>query len=264
MKRSAIGLAAAAAAFSLTTPAMAVTVAFTNVQATWYDITWDNNTLGPPTEMHTGSGTPNTTVRWGVPQQTLQSGYGFAATNPLAVVFAGSTSGNFAVGDFTHFNYPQQNNTSASAAKLLFATDVSVDGQNVGLVNFVFNFNHTETDNLVNPCADGGTLGVGINNNGCADRVQTNSNQVAGSFSHNGLTYYLDVQGLLVNGVPTQQFWTREQATNTAGLLGQLRVGQSSVPGVPEPSTWALMILGIGLTAAAMRRRQRASVRFAF
>ncbi|HEX8055378.1 MAG TPA: PEPxxWA-CTERM sorting domain-containing protein [Novosphingobium sp.] len=33
--------------------------------------------------------------------------------------------------------------------------------------------------------------------------------------------------------------------------------------GVPEPSTWAMMILGIGFTGAAMRRRQRISVSYA-
>jgi hypothetical protein len=33
--------------------------------------------------------------------------------------------------------------------------------------------------------------------------------------------------------------------------------------GVPEPSTWAMMILGIGFAGAAMRRRQRISVAYA-
>ncbi|MBV1691266.1 PEPxxWA-CTERM sorting domain-containing protein [Novosphingobium sp. G106] len=32
---------------------------------------------------------------------------------------------------------------------------------------------------------------------------------------------------------------------------------------VPEPSTWAMMILGIGFAGAAMRRRQRVSVSYA-
>jgi hypothetical protein len=38
-----------------------------------------------------------------------------------------------------------------------------------------------------------------------------------------------------------------------------------SVAAVPEPATWALMILGFGAVAGAMRRRsaQRATVRFA-
>jgi hypothetical protein len=34
--------------------------------------------------------------------------------------------------------------------------------------------------------------------------------------------------------------------------------------GVPEPGTWALMILGFGLVGGALRRRQRQSVRYSF
>jgi hypothetical protein len=33
--------------------------------------------------------------------------------------------------------------------------------------------------------------------------------------------------------------------------------------GVPEPATWGMMILGIGLTGGAMRRKQNSAVRFA-
>ncbi len=40
--------------------------------------------------------------------------------------------------------------------------------------------------------------------------------------------------------------------------------GDFYTAGVPEPATWAFMILGFGLVGAAMRRRQKAAVRFAF
>lgn len=33
-----------------------------------------------------------------------------------------------------------------------------------------------------------------------------------------------------------------------------------TVPGIPEPSTWALLIAGFGMTGAAMRRKRRAAI----
>jgi len=37
----------------------------------------------------------------------------------------------------------------------------------------------------------------------------------------------------------------------------------TTAPAVPEPAVWAMFIAGMGLTGAAMRRRQRVAVRFA-
>ncbi len=37
----------------------------------------------------------------------------------------------------------------------------------------------------------------------------------------------------------------------------------SAVASIPEPATWAMLILGFGVVGGAMRRRQRVSVRFA-
>jgi hypothetical protein len=43
----------------------------------------------------------------------------------------------------------------------------------------------------------------------------------------------------------------------------QVRLGDADLAGVPEPATWAMMMLGIGLAGAAMRRKQKTAVRFA-
>lgn len=50
-----------------------------------------------------------------------------------------------------------------------------------------------------------------------------------------------------------------------ANLVGETSPGASvdyklSTSGVPEPSTWALMILGLGAIGVAMRKRLRLSI----
>lgn len=49
----------------------------------------------------------------------------------------------------------------------------------------------------------------------------------------------------------------------TRGLTGSFG-GSVTFGAVPEPATWAMMILGLGVAGAAMRRRQRQSVRYNF
>ena len=40
--------------------------------------------------------------------------------------------------------------------------------------------------------------------------------------------------------------------------------GPSEISAVPEPATWALMILGLGVTGAAMRRERKANVKVSY
>jgi hypothetical protein len=40
--------------------------------------------------------------------------------------------------------------------------------------------------------------------------------------------------------------------------------GQVTLPGVPEPATWAMMIGGIGMVGGAMRRRRSVSTKVSF
>lgn len=56
-----------------------------------------------------------------------------------------------------------------------------------------------------------------------------------------------------------------ESDNHTVGFYKQ-QGGGTVIPGIPEPSTWALMILGFGLTGSAMRRKSnkvRTSLAFA-
>ena len=95
---------------------------------------------------------------------------------------------------------------------------------------------------------NGGALGV-FNFGGVSGGAGDNSSPFAGVLSDaadiTSVTYDLTSNG-----------------TSFAVNAGRLAGGVAG--GVPEPSAWALLILGMGLTGAAMRRRQQAvRVRFA-
>jgi hypothetical protein len=73
---------------------------------------------------------------------------------------------------------------------------------------------------------------------------------------NNGTTYQIDVNPLNVQGN------TLLVAANLSGSdrddyfkFGALKL--STVPAVPEPATWAMMIAGFGLVGGAMRRRRK-------
>lgn len=46
----------------------------------------------------------------------------------------------------------------------------------------------------------------------------------------------------------------------TQGFFGQWDFNAASIAGVPEPATWAMMILGFGLSGAALRRSRQSHV----
>ncbi len=246
-------LAAAALGFAALPASAATTIDFTNIKATWFD-TVDGVNIN-----FTGNGTAAAEVRWGTGDS--QSGYRFEAIGipTLVVDPVTDTSAVTSIGKFTHFNFPIGSGTAISAVKLKFTTDVLVDGNPFGTVDFIYAFDHFETPNGANPCADGGANGVGVNVNGCADRVSVNFNQASGFFSIGTVDYALDVRGFLIGGVPASQFWTIERETNEAFIRGQV-VLRDNAGIVPEPATWAMLITGFGLVGAAARRRTAATV----
>lgn len=95
---------------------------------------------------------------------------------------------------------------------------------------------------------------------------------------------------MLTNGVTGSQQFNIDNGENKFGIFGapdgegflsitinanpqgtgyldlrQVKLGGlTPVSPVPEPATWAMMILGLGFIGAALRRRQKTAVRFAF
>ena len=237
-------------------PAAATTVAFQNVVGEWL-----LPVPGSTAVTYTGNPGANATVRWGVPSNNAnaQSGYNFIGSDvgPL-VVPPGGSSGVATIGTFQHVNFPINAGTSITGISLKFTADVLIDNVSVGERNFLYNFSHYETTNGDNPCADGGPQGAGVNVNGCADRVLMNFNSISETFMIGADKYTLDLAGFLVGGNPTTGFWTTENQINTASIQGKVNLYERAVSGgVPEPATWAMMIIGFGASGMMVRNNRR-------
>jgi hypothetical protein len=247
-----IAAAAVAVATAAAAPASAVTIDFANITGEWFDVAL---TAGPALGF-TGNGTANASVRWGNDTGFGRSGYDFAAIGiPQLTITPPGSSAVTSIAQFTHVNQPISGGTSITGAKLRFTTDVIVDGSFLTNVSFVYNFNHDETPNAADPCAYGGANNIGVNINGCADRVLTVFNSQSDFFTIGANNYALDVVGFLV-GAPAStvtNFLTTERADNSAFILGRVVLYTTAVP---EASTWAMLIAGFGLVGAASRRQR--------
>ena len=258
--RSTILLAGIAAAAMLAPANAATVIEFRNVQGQWYDAV----AAGPNTNATyaNNAATGNATVRWGTGNP--RSGYDFStsSSDPSMSVDLGSPSAGTVIGDFKHLNYVIGNNTGITAVSLKFNTDVYVDGNFLQNVTFYYDFEHWETTNSGTTCANGGRNNRGVNANGCADRVKVNFNSQSDGFQIDNYVYALDIMGFIADGQEVSEFWTKEEATNKAQILGRVALYEElvpSVPGVPEPAAWALMLTGFGLVGLTARRRRETS-----
>ena len=131
---------------------------------------------------------------------------------------------------------------------------------------------HHDYGNPVLAIQNGKIIGV------TGEFVRTISSTIPGFSTHSSVSgydiAYNDAPGLPVvyeragDGIlrPTFAIESNFIYGNTAktpGFIGRWDFANSSLSGVPEPATWALMVIGFGAVGAAMRKRQRDIVAYA-
>jgi hypothetical protein len=262
MKIKSFSVVASACAMIMSGGAQAAAVSLSNISAEWYAAT--------PAANVTYYNNPSSTTaqaRWGDNgSATANSGYDFAiAAQPVTFSLPAppSASGLQVLGTFTHQNFAISAGTSISGIKLKLTADVQINGDPT-LIGKTFNyaFDHWETTNNANPCADGGSVApnvpTNVNRNGCADRVIANWAAESQSFLVGSEVYTLNINGfsLTADGAnPFTSFWTAESARNDAFLLASVAL-RSEVEQVPEPGSIALA--GLALAGLAVSRRSKA------
>ena len=276
LKLKTLAAGAALAALAFASAASAGTVTISEIKGIW--------SLAQPTGSVSTAGSTST-VSWG--QGTTgggnrKSSYSFtSASSPfVANLSDGDSAGPFKLGTFQHNNWPVTG-TTLQNVRLTVSATVVIDGHDIGLQNFVYDFNHVETPNAgagrAGSCQFGGVSGDSANPFGCSDKVLVNSISYNNSFTYGADTYTLDIAGFLVGDTLTNSFITQESAVvreacgrrfgqtkycnvthafdNKADIMARVSMVTSAVP---EPATWAMMIIGfgaVGTMARASRRR---------
>ncbi|MBK4215484.1 THxN family PEP-CTERM protein [Paracoccus caeni] len=231
--------------------AQAATLTVTDISGAWSNVVG-----GQQVNINNGA---TSTVRWGTPTNA-QSGYDFT---PEGTPLDAAQDVDFTLGTFTHHNFPITAGTGISSASLdvTFKFYLGSDSSTIYTRTSQFVFNHWETGNSDNPCADGGTEGSGVNINGCADQVTavTNPNStdsfeiVDGNITRK---YVFAVNGFDIG----DEFWTVENQTNQATIKARFTYEENIQPApIPLPAAAWMLMAGMGGLAMASRRRNRKS-----
>jgi hypothetical protein len=272
-----IALATTILTLAAAAPASAGVVTFGNVYGAWSAST-------PTGAITNGDDTGETsTVTWG--HGTEDGNYKKSSYQFTGMEFEtpdlgdGDMSGPFKLGVFQHNNWPVTG-TTLTGVTLTFFADILVDGVSQGQKSFDFLFNHIETPNdgsgRYGKCQFTGYSGDSFNKYGCADKVTVAPKSLNNSFLVGLDTYTFDISGFYVNGSITSSYLTQESTAvktkkkkkhggyeyvweykefpNKADVLGTIRM--VSAP-IPEPSTWAMMIIGFGAVGSMVRSNRR-------
>ncbi|WP_298852315.1 THxN family PEP-CTERM protein [uncultured Ruegeria sp.] len=198
---------------------------------------WQNVT---PTSGVTESASGSTiSLRWG--SGSSPSGYDFT---PIGTPISGLLPDTaFALGQFTHLNFPIRGTTLSSVDLMV---DILINGG--PLVSSTFAITHDETLNRPSNCPADTTP--------CDDIVTITNTLGSETFSFGGQNYVFSVLGFSQDGGSTisNGFMTVENMQNQALLYGQYTIAP-----VPLPAAGWLLLGGISGLFAVGRRKKRAT-----
>lgn len=223
-----------------------------------------------------------TSMSWGDTTGYGQSGLSIsnlaaANVNTFGGAYAGTIAPNTSV---THFNQPITGNSldKVTLESTLTLTPYLPSGGTLApeVMKFLINFEETTNDPRPSACADGGSYGVGVNANGCADIFVIDHDALNFEFWYDldgndalpsqkyYISFFEQTSGLnplpaaaclaaTGSAAPCLGFRTPEQANTTFQFAAMITTTPVQI--VPEPGTLATVAAAL-LALGAVRRRR--------